>query len=51
MDNLKGLIKESLEQYKNPTLVLKESVDISDVLKYHIDNGFTLTDNVFRAYS
>jgi len=51
MDNLKGLIKESLEQYKNPTLVLKESVDISEVLKYHIDNGFTLTDNVFRAYS
>jgi hypothetical protein len=32
-------------------LVLKENTDISDALRYHIDNGVSLTDNVFRVYS
>lgn len=51
MTNLKELIKEALEQYKEPTLVLKENVDISEELKYHIENKMSLTDNIFRAYS
>jgi hypothetical protein len=51
MNNLKELIKESLEQYKNPTLILKENVYISEELKYHIENKMSLTDNIFRAYS
>lgn len=51
MDNLKDIIKEALEELKEPTLILKEDVEISEALKYHIDNGFTLTNNVFRAYS
>jgi hypothetical protein len=49
--NLRELIKETLEQQLDKTLVLKEDVDVSESLQYHIDNGLTLTDNVFRVYS
>ena len=51
MDNLKKIIKEVLEEYLEPTLIIKESVEVSEALQYHIDNGMTLTNNVFRAYS
>ena len=30
---------------------MKEDVEISEALQYHIDNGLSLTDNVFRVYS
>jgi hypothetical protein len=49
--NLRELIKEALETQLDKTLVLKENTDISDELRYHIDNGMSLTDNVFRVYS
>lgn len=49
--NLRELIKETLEEHLDKSLVLKESVVMSDALKYHIDNGMTLTNNIFRAYS
>jgi hypothetical protein len=49
--NLRELIKETLEQQLDKTLVLKEDVDVSEALQYHINNGLTLTDNVFRVYS
>jgi hypothetical protein len=49
--NLRRIIKEALEEQLVKTLVLTESVKISDALQYHIDNGLTLTDNVFRVYS
>jgi hypothetical protein len=49
--NLRELIKEALETQLDKTLVLKENTNISDALKYHIDNGMSLTDNVFRVYS
>ena len=49
--NLRELIKEALEQQLNKSLILKESVKISEALQYHIDNGIGLTDNVFRVYS
>jgi hypothetical protein len=49
--NLREIIKEALETHLDKTLVLKEDVDISESLKYHIDNGLSLTDNVFRVYS
>jgi hypothetical protein len=48
---LRELIKETLEEQLDKTLVLTEDVEISRELKYHIDNGITLTDNVFRVYS
>lgn len=49
--NLKKLIRESLEQHLDQTLILKEDVEISEALQYHIENGLSLTDNVFRVYS
>lgn len=49
--NLRKLIKESLEKHSNKSLVLKEDVKISNALKYHIDNGMTLTENAFWFYS
>jgi hypothetical protein len=51
MSILKEIIKEALEEYKEPTLVLKENVDISSELQYHIDNKMSLTNNIFRVYS
>jgi hypothetical protein len=49
--NLRELIKEALETQLDKTLLLKENVEVSDALKYHIDNSISLTDNVFRFYS
>jgi hypothetical protein len=51
MVDLRELIKESLEQQLNKSLILKEDVKISDALQYHIGNGLTLTNNIFRVYS
>ena len=49
--NLREVIKEVLESQLDKTLILKENVEVSDELKYHIENGLSLTDNVFRMYS
>lgn len=51
MDNLKNIILEALESYKEPTLILKEDIEVSESLKYHIDNKLSLTNNIFRVYS
>ena len=51
MNNLRQLIKETLEQQLDKSLILKENVEISEELQYHIDNDMTLTNNVFRVYS
>lgn len=51
MKDLKKLIKEALNEEINKTLVLQEDVEISEALKYHIDNELSLTNNVFRVYS
>ena len=48
--NLRELIKEALEEHLDKSLIIKESVEMSDALKYHIENGLTLTNNIFRAY-
>lgn len=51
MNNLKDLIKEALEEHLDKSLIVKEGVQVSEVLQYHIDNGYNLTNNIFRAYS
>ena len=51
MMDLRQLIKEALEKQLDKSLVLTEETKISQELKYHIDNGITLTNNVFRVYS
>ena len=48
--NLRKLIRETLEEQLNKTLVLKENVEVSDELQYHIDNGLTLTDVINGYY-
>jgi len=48
---LRKLIKETLEQQLNKSLILKEDIEISNALQYHIDNGMTLTENAFMFYS
>ena len=49
--NLKQIIHESLLKEKNKSLLLKEDVEVSDSLQYHIQENLTLTENVFRVYS
>jgi hypothetical protein len=49
--DLRELIKESLEQQLDKSLILKEDIKISNALQYHIDNGMTLTENAFWFYS
>ena len=51
MKDLKLIIKEALENYKESTLILKEGTEVSEELKYHVDNDLSLTNNVFRMYS
>lgn len=51
MNNIKSLILEALENYKEPSLILKENVEVSTELKYHIENKLSLTNNIFRYYS
>lgn len=49
--DLKKIIKETLENYIDRTLIISEGVSVSDNLQYHIDNNLSLTNNIFRAYS
>jgi hypothetical protein len=51
MSNLTKIIKEHLIKELNKTLVLLEDTKISKELQYHIENGLTLTNNVFTVYS
>ena len=51
MNKLRELIRETLEEHLDKSLLLKEDVRISEALQYHIDNQMNLTNNVFRAYS
>ena len=51
MMDLRELIKETLGQQLNKSLILKEDIKISNALQYHIDNGMTLTENAFMFYS
>ena len=48
MDNLRELIKESLESHLDKSLILKEGTKLSEALQYHIDNALTLTNNVLN---
>ena len=49
--DIKSILREYVEEIQERTLVLKENVEISEHLQYHIDNNLTLTNNIFRAYS
>jgi len=49
--NLKQILHESLLKEQNKSLVLTEDIDVSDNLRYHIQENLSLTENVFRVYS
>ena len=52
MNNIRNIIKEVLKEEVNPSkMILKENVEISKNLQYHIENGLPLSENVFRIYS
>lgn len=52
MEELKKRIKELLiEQIEKKTLTLKKQIEVSEDLKYHIDNQLSLTENIFMLYS
>jgi len=51
MKNLKEIIRETLEKQLEKSLILKGRAMVSEALQYHIDNGLTLTNNIFRVYS
>ena len=42
MHNLRELIEEALDNYKESSLILNQNIEVSDALKYHIENKFTL---------
>jgi len=48
---LENIVKKILLEEFKPKMVLNESVEISDELKYHLENSLTLNENVFRVYS
>jgi hypothetical protein len=51
MGTLENIIKRVIkEEYQNGMRLLKKT-KISDELKYHIENGITLSENIFRIYS
>jgi hypothetical protein len=49
--NLRKLIKEALDTHLDKSLIIEEPVEISNSLRYHVDNDLTLTNNIFRMYS
>ena len=50
--DLKSIIKKVLkEEFSPETIVLTEDVEISEGLRYHIENNIPLSENVFRIYS
>lgn len=51
MRPIREILEDFVENLEYPSLVVKEGVKISPELQYHIDNGFTLTNNIYRVYS
>lgn len=48
---LENVVKRVLNDYYIHPMQLKESVLVSDELKYHLDKRIPLSENVFRIYS
>jgi hypothetical protein len=48
---LENIVRKVLLKEYKPKMILKEQTEISEELKYHLDNSISLTENVFRIYS
>jgi hypothetical protein len=51
MKNLDHIIQKVLKEEFNPPMKLVEDIQVSEEMKYHLENGITLNENVFRIYS
>lgn len=49
--NIDKIIKKVLKEAYTPSMKLTQPCMISEDLKYHLDNGISLNENVFRIYS
>jgi hypothetical protein len=45
---LENIVKRVLKEELNSTMILKESVKITENLKYHVENKIPLSESVFR---
>jgi hypothetical protein len=48
---LENIVRRVLEEHIDHPMRLVENVKVSDKLKYHLDNGITLSENNFKVYS
>ena len=48
---VENIVRQALMDILNYPMKLKESVKVSEELKYHLDKKITLSENVFRTYS
>jgi len=48
---LENIVRRVLQEQINHPMKLIKNVKVSDKLKYHLDNGFTLSENNFKIYS
>jgi hypothetical protein len=48
---LENIVRRVLKEHIDHPMRLVENVKVSDKLKYHLDNGITLSENNFKVYS
>jgi hypothetical protein len=48
---IENVVKKVLKEEYGNKMVLTENIFTTDELKYHLDNGISLTENIFRVYS
>ena len=48
---VENIVRRALEDILHQPMRLKESVKVSDELKYHLDKNIPLSENVFKEYS
>ena len=51
MKELNQIIKKVLVEHINSPMSLVEKVQVSNEMKYHLDNKISLSENIFRIYS
>jgi hypothetical protein len=48
---LENIVRRVLKEHIDHPMRLVDNVKVSDKLKYHLDNGITLSENNFKVYS
>jgi len=48
---LNKIIKQVIKEEFSNSMILTESIPVSDDLRFHLENSMGLSDNVFRVYS